>query len=161
MANQSISLAELLTAVVDDLWEAERTRLEKDRAARVALERVELELKATTSKEGRGGLKFQIIGADFGGKREAVSTIKVVLVTSASLTGDSAEFLFSEPPRASPRDELADALQLEHVRKELQDIVASAVAAGVAEDPALGQVISRLTSLHEQLGEESAGAEPA
>lgn len=97
MNDKALSLAEIITAIVDDLYKAERTRIELGRGGRIGVNQVELELKASTVKEGAAGLKFYILGANFTGKSESVSTIKVTL--SALDEDAKSTFMFSERPK--------------------------------------------------------------
>jgi hypothetical protein len=146
VSDVALSLAELLTAIVDDLREVERQRVAQGQPGRVAVDRVELELKATTTKEGHAGLKFHVVGADFGGRAEAVSTVRVTLAPPPA-TVDASPFLFSEGDRGT----WAGALRLEVVRTALADLLEA------SQDPAMSReaLVLRLERLRQQLDEDA------
>jgi len=99
MNDTALSLAEIITAIVDDLYKAETTRIEAGRAGRIGVDQIEVELKAAAVKEGAAGLRFYVLGANFTGKSESVSTIKVTL--SALDEGAKSTFMFSEASKAT------------------------------------------------------------
>jgi Trypsin-co-occurring domain 2 len=158
MANQAVSLVDLLTDVVNELYEAEQRRKEEHREGRLALGTVELELKVTTSKQGSGGLRFQIVGADFGGKREAVSTIKLTLSPVAPGDVDQYGILFSRGVRPDDSEGAQgiwwSSVQRESLRGELQNIIDGAEASPGSDDPAVSQLVGRLTELTRKLDDD-------
>lgn len=79
---QSIGLAELIQQVKQELLSTVPGR--NSDAPILFVESVELELKVTVSREGKGGVKIDVLsfgGGDLGGslKREDVHTVKVSL----------------------------------------------------------------------------------
>jgi hypothetical protein len=85
IGDKALSLAEILTTVMDDLYAAEEVRRESGRAGRMAVNQLELELKVSTVEESSGSLKFYILGAGVTGRSETASTLKITLSASEGL----------------------------------------------------------------------------
>ncbi|MDQ0683665.1 hypothetical protein QFZ56_002628 [Streptomyces achromogenes] len=136
MNEKTLSLSEIITAVVNDLYTAEQTRFTSGRAGRIGVDSVELELKATTSKEGGGGIRFNILSANYTGKAESVSTIKVKLSPLDEHQGD--QFMFSEDTKTgSATSEWLFSVQSEAALTQIDTLIAAARQGDISNDQLL------------------------
>ena len=147
MDDKALSLAEIITAVIDDLYTAEDTRIRSGHAGRVGVERIELELKATTAKEGGGGIRFYVLSGNYTGKSEAVSTIRVTLSASAD-DGKSRTFMFSEnSPGSHDTGHWLETVEATVIRTEIDRLLDGVRGGELTED----QLCDRLEWLHDRV----------